>query len=460
MRYTLSLTEETHERIAQLFDGSGLERAGYLFCRTSVTRHETRLLGREFIPVDPSAIDYASSKQLVIDASSYTRAMAYADRTQQNIIFVHTHPAGPLEHSSRDDREERRLFKTIFNRVHGPSVHGSLVLTEPQHLVGRVWVKSGATYPLDRIRILGKRFRFIDNGTSLDPRPDLFDRQILAFGEDTQRLLRRLNVGIVGGGGTGSAVGEQLIRLGVGKLTIADDDRFSSTNVTRVYGSTVFDEQRLKTEILARSSEAIGLGTEIVTVPQSITLESAMSAFRDCDVIFCCVDKELPRSILTRFAIYYLIPVFDMGVRIDSDAGFIRSVAGHVTTLLPGTPCLFCRDRISVAGVTAEAIEQFNPPEARRLRAQGYAPEITTTEPAVIFLTTMVAASSVSEFFHRLTGYMGFNRNSSETLLLFTPPKTRTITRTFVPGCFCGDRTYWANGDESPLLGLTWGPAA
>ena len=43
---------------------------------------------------------------------------------------------------------------------------------------------------------------------------DVFDRQVRAFGADIQELLATLRIGIVGNGGTGSPVAEQLIRLG------------------------------------------------------------------------------------------------------------------------------------------------------------------------------------------------------------------------------------------------------
>ena len=47
-----------------------------------------------------------------------------------------------------------------------------------------------------------------------------------------------LTVGIVGCGGTGSAVAEQLARLGVRRFILTDPDTLSASNVTRVYGST------------------------------------------------------------------------------------------------------------------------------------------------------------------------------------------------------------------------------
>ena len=71
-----------------------------------------------------------------------------------------------------------------------------------------------------------------------------------AFGPAIQLALNNLHVGIVGCGGTGSAVAEQLLRLGVRKFTLIDPDALSDSNVTRVYGSTFLDVGKLKVEVL------------------------------------------------------------------------------------------------------------------------------------------------------------------------------------------------------------------
>jgi tRNA A37 threonylcarbamoyladenosine dehydratase len=87
--------------------------------------------------------------------------------------------------------------------------------------------------------VIGNVFHFYFNDNSNTEIPVFFDRQVRAFGKDIQRLLGRLHIGIIGVGGTGSSIAEQLIRLGVGSLTISDDDFFEHSNVNRVYGSGV-----------------------------------------------------------------------------------------------------------------------------------------------------------------------------------------------------------------------------
>jgi molybdopterin/thiamine biosynthesis adenylyltransferase len=225
-----------------------------------------------------------------------------------------------------------------------------------------------------------------------------------------------------------------------------------------VYGSRVVDQSIAKVKIAERLAADVGLRTRIHTMLKPITDRSAFAELRACDVVFGCTDDEWGRSVLTRLAVWYYVPVFDMGVEIDSDDGAIRSVQGRVSTLLPGKACLFCRGRISAARVRAESMQAFAPEEAEQLRREGYAPELKDPAPAVIPFTTTMAASGVTELMHRLTGFMGEDRTSSEVLHLIDASRVRTNDRAGTPDCFCGNSARWGRGDTRPVLGLTWPP--
>ena len=209
-----------------------------------------------------------------------------------------------------------------------------------------------------------------------------------------QGVLSNLTIGVVGTGGTGSAVAEQLIRLGVGTLYVFDGDKLDPSNLTRVYGSGREQVGEKKVRIVEASARRIGLGTSVIPpVPKPITFRSAAELLKNCDVAFGCTDDQWGRSILTRLALYYYIPVFDMGVRIDSEHGLVRSVQGRVTTLMPGNACLFCRRRLDANAVASESIAATHPAAAAQLRREGYIPEVESAAPAVISFTTPTVAS-------------------------------------------------------------------
>jgi len=353
MHYSLSFLEEHHnDLVTHLLKQRSAESAAYLLCGLSESMQETRLLVRKVIPVEPDDILESSATHMRIAARSFLRAMKRANSSGTCFAFVHSHPPWMQGHSRQDDEEERALFRTAYNRIHGAGIQASLVYSDSEKPVGRVWLESGQTEPINVIRVIGDRFRLLYPPGALDEIAlDIgrFDRQVRAFGPGIQTLLSRMNVGVVGAGGTGSCVIEQLIRLGVGTITIADGQTFEGSNVTRVYGSRTGDDGIAKTNLVERLGSHIGMGTRIIPVARPITFQSALKPFRDCDVIFGCTDDQWGRSLLARLSIYYYIPVFDMGVKIDSECGALNSVQGRVTTLIPGAACLFCRRRINPA---------------------------------------------------------------------------------------------------------------
>ena len=455
MQYSLTFTGPLYQQLtAHLFGGQAdVERAAYLFCRRSVTLEETRLLVREVFPISQSEVIAASSHGMSIPAVSFARAMKRAHDTQHCFGFVHSHPGGIAEFSRQDDVEERKLFDTAAIRV-DPGPHASLVVTDSGAVAGRIWVDSQSPIAMNQIRVIGRTFRFLGRPRA-QTSVDIFDRQVHAFGLGLQDLLQTLTIGVVGVGGTGSAVCEQLIRLGVGHLQIFDGDVIDGSNVTRVYGSGIADTGVPKVENIRTLAGRIGMGTRVTTVAQFITYRSAAERLKDCDIVFGCTDDEWGRSILNRLAFYYYIPVIDMGVRIASTAGVVQSVQGRVTVLAPGTSCLFCRGRIG-GQIAAEVLRATDPRAADSLRQEGYIPELEDAAPAVISFTTAVASSAVIELIQRLTGFMGTDRTATEILHLFDETRTRTNSRPSDPDCICSNPEKLGRGDSEPFLESTW----
>ena len=458
MRYTMTFLDKDFLHLTEhLFSNRSVEQAAYLLCRLAKTDEETRLLVRKVIPVTGVEIDSQSATCMNIKQHSFLKAMKAAAMAQECFIFVHSHPTGLLKFSSQDDAEEAPLFRTAYNRIHNDVVHGSMVFAEPNRLIARVWLADGTTAPIALVRTIGRTFQFFFRNQDQDIRTTFFDRQILAFGKEIQLLLSNLHIGIVGAGGTGSALAEQLIRLGIGNLIVIDDDVFKSSNINRVYGSRVVDETIPKVKLIERLAADIGLGTRVSTIQGRIYYKSVFSRLRECDIVFGCTDDEWGRSILNRMAFYYLIPVFDMGVKIDSlENGSIRSIQGRVTTLMPPHACLCCRDRIDGDRIHKESLSIFNPHEYEQLKKDGYVRGLDTDAPSVIPFTTSVASSAVIELLHRLTGFLGNDRNSSEVLHLFDSTRIRTNNRVPSEQCFCRDTSLWGKGDSPLFLDTTW----
>lgn len=286
------------------------------------------------------------------------------------------------------------------------------------------------------------------------PLPAIYDRNIRALGTQIQEVLGDLTIAVVGAGGTGSAVAEQLVRLGVRSLILIDPQTLTGSNTTRVYGSTPADVGRDKVDVLGDHLELIAGHVTTTRIRGSITTENVARALMSADVVFGCTDDNAGRLRLSRLPYIYGIPVIDCGVKLDAtDDGMISGIFGRVTVIHPGGACLVCRGRIDLQLAEAE----IRPEEEQgRLVREGYAVALPGVEPAVVAFTTLVAATSVSELLERLIGY-GEDPTPSELLLLIHDRTVRANDPPPTPGHYCDPGKNLAEKDEpGRFLGINW----
>ncbi len=122
--------------------------------------------------------------------------------------------------------------------------------------------------------------------------PELYDRQVRAFGKDGQNILQDVKVGIVGVGGTGSIAVQQLAHLGVQDFMLFDHDRVEVTILNRLVGSTPDDVGVAKTAVAKRSILAIRPDANVLEVRENVVWVDTALKLRDVDAIFCCTDSH------------------------------------------------------------------------------------------------------------------------------------------------------------------------
>ncbi|QJW85939.1 hypothetical protein HK414_26420 [Ramlibacter terrae] len=90
---------------------------------------------------------------------------------------------------------------------------------------------------LKHCTVVGSRIRRLYSSPSRAPRAAYLpsvDRRVRFLGEAGQAQLAGARVAVVGLGGVGSMVVQDLARMGVGDLLLIDTDRFEETNLSRV----------------------------------------------------------------------------------------------------------------------------------------------------------------------------------------------------------------------------------
>ena len=458
MTVTLVLPEKM---AAELFDAAAaeVETACVLLARRVETpRGDVRLLGREVFWVPEGAYLRRDASGLSIRSEGYVPALAAAEADQSVPIWLHTHPGDDSSpRPSRYDKIVDKQIADLFRLRSGSPLYGAVVLARPDGrpcFAGHIESETTSA-EIDRVWVTGRRFALIPNWLHGPVPPfEQFDRNIRAFGGEIQQVLGDLRVAVVGCGGTGSAVVEQLVRLGVRNLQLFDPDILTAGNITRVYGSYPDCVGDPKVDVTAAHVRRIAPDVEVATTPSKITLESTARLLLGADVVFGCTDDSAGRLVLSRVASYLLTPVIDCGVLLSSgSSGELIGIDGRVTVLAPGAACLVCRNRIDLQRAAAEMLA---PDEYRRLADEGYAPALAEPEPAVVAFTTNVASAAVSELLERLIHY-GPHPVPTEVLLRSHEREVSTNDQNPREGHYCHPHAHKLGlGMTEPFLEQTW----
>ena len=436
-----------------------VESAAVLLARLVETpTGNVRLLARALHWVPNVAYHRRDATRMSIASHGYVPALAAAEADQSVPIWLHTHPGTEsTPRPSKYDELVDEQLSDLFRLRAGSPFYGAIVIARKGNrlcFAGHLETDSKRT-AIDRLWVTGRRFMLIQNWLHDSvPPSDQFDRNIRAFGGEIQQVLGNLRVAVVGCGGTGSAVIEQLVRLGVRNLNLFDPDTVTSGNVTRVYGSYLSSVGQQKVRVSASHVSKIAPDARVVTTQAKITQESAARLLLDADVVFGCTDDNAGRLVLSRVASYLLTPVIDCGVLLSSGPeGYLTGIDGRVTVLAPGAACLVCRNRIDLQRAGAELLTSD---EHRRLVREGYAPALQDPEPAVVAFTTQVASVSVGELLERLIHY-GPELVPTEILLRSHEREISTNDQDPREGHYCHpDTRKLGLGVTDPFLEQAW----
>lgn len=210
--------------------------------------------------------------------------------------------------------------------------------------------------------------------------PDLSRQSFLGARSDDD--LRNTRVAIVGLGGGGSHIAQQLAHLGVGGFRLIDPDAIEASNLNRLVGGTQadVDDRTPKVDILARTIWSIRPDANVVTSQH--TWQEADALLKDCHVIFGCIDGYQQRDFLETAARRFLLPYIDIGMDVTEVGEAHFAIAGQVIVSRPGLPCMRC-----IGFLTPERL-------AREENDYGDA----GINPQVVWTNGMLASLAIGEF--------------------------------------------------------------
>jgi len=152
--------------------------------------------------------------------------------------------------------------------------------------------------------------------------------------------------------------------MGLAHLILIDFDRVKPHNLDRLVIATEADIGRLKVDVAYERIRAVTTAArvDVRPVPFSVVEEEGYRAALDCDVLFSCVDRPRPRSVLDHLAYAHLIPAIDGGIQVRFKRGRMSGVDWQLQTVGPGRACLECVGAYDPGDVSTEAAGKLDDP--------------------------------------------------------------------------------------------------
>ncbi len=161
--------------------------------------------------------------------------------------------------------------------------------------------------------------------------PARYQRNRQAISVSDQLTMFRSSVCVVGCGGLGCYVIEELARLGVGTIVVIDPDVFEEHNLNRQLFSTPANLGTAKVNAAASRIGEINPAVTLIPVQAAFSLENGASLLDGCQIVVDALDSIKVRLELAAVCTSKSIPLVH---------GAIAGWFGHVATQFPGDPTL------------------------------------------------------------------------------------------------------------------------
>lgn len=238
---------------------------------------------------------------------------------------------------------------------------------------------------------------------------DMYSRQSF-LGVDAQDTIGAATIGIVGLGGGGSHIVQQLAHLGVRRFCIYDPDTVELSNLNRLVGGTTLDALARRSKAAVARRVVDGLHTDAAVSALEVRWQVEPGPLRACDLIFGCLDTLSDRRELEVCARRFLIPYLDIGLGVTVVGDEPPRMTGQVVLSMPGSPCFRCLGFLSERGLAEEAAHYGD----------------AGPRPQVVWANGVLASIAVGVGIELLTGW---TRHAGRTVYLSYDGNNGTVTQ-------------------------------
>lgn len=144
-----------------------------------------------------------------------------------------------------------------------------------------------------------------------------FDNQlrVTGFDKEHQQMLQEASVLVVGSGGLGCPVLRQLTVLGIGEMTLVDDDKVSVSNLNRQTLFTPDDAGEYKVSVAKERLLQLSPGLSIKVLIDRLNSKNVGELVKGKNVVVDCTDNLATRYVLDKACAIRNIPLVFGGVR-------------------------------------------------------------------------------------------------------------------------------------------------
>lgn len=437
--FSVALTGDLGRQLAHHLerDGQQEEITFATWRPTSGSHRTTALLTRLLLPEPDERILHGN---VAFTADYLQRALREA-QAGEGLALVHSHLSRGWQGMSDDDvvAERDRVAGAAYGRTGLPLV--GLTSGTDGALSARRWIRRRAgeylIHEAANVREVSGRLH-VTFHPRLRSRAESSPKQVATvsvWGSDHQADLARLRIGIVGLGSVGSFVAEGLARLGVSDLVLIDHDQVEDRNLDRTLGAVRTDVGRPKVTVASRNVRRVATASSVATraVRKSVLTSMGFRAALDCDLIFSCVDRPLPRFVLNGIAYSHLIPVIDGGIYILKDGERFVHADWRAHIAGPGRACLVCLGALDLTDVALDQAGTLDDPDY--IRNLGSDRPSALARRNIIPLSMSVAAQEILQMVGMVTGIRGIGGIGPQTYHCYPGVMETTQAQSCSIGC-------------------------
>ena len=403
-RIILRLPEDVYEMVwAHLLDGnSESESAGFIFVVPGSQDDDIKVFEYvEWYPVPSDGFVERSWYHLELTDEVRGAVIKRAHDLGASIVEFHSHGGSqPAAFSHSDHRGFREFVPHVQWRLK-KKPYFAVVVTQ-NDFDGLVWISDPKRpHHLDGIMV-GDKLLKPTRLSSLVADSERYDRNVRFFGQKGQDALGAASVAVVGIGGLGTHVVQQLALLGVGRLVLIDPEEVDETNRNRYVGLRHDDSVpgMPKVDLGRRLAGEVSPEIEVVPIAECLSSKAVFEAIIRSDYVFGCLDNDGARLILNELCLAYDKPYFDLAS--DILEGGTR-YGGRVCVVRGGTGCLVCNGELNIEAAQIDLMSD----EQRRDQAAIYGIPLDAlgkAGPSVVSINGVIASLGVTEFMLMATG--------------------------------------------------------